>query len=53
MDRDVTVQGGNTALHYAAYNGHNDIVKFLADLGGNKLMDMEDKVSIDCTLINI
>ena len=48
MSRDVTVtrQGGNTALHLAAYNGHFEVVKFLADLGGDKLMDMRDKVSL-------
>jgi ankyrin repeat protein len=34
----LLVQGGRTALHSAAEEGHVDCVKFLADRGGRELI---------------
>ena len=37
------LQGGSTPLHYAAFHGHQEIVKLLADRGAT--IDVTDNVS--------
>ncbi|KAK6542616.1 hypothetical protein TWF694_006560 [Orbilia ellipsospora] len=51
IDVSAMDEGGNTALHYAAWTGKKKYIKFLVDAGVNKrIRNLDGKLAVDCVV---